>query len=84
MEKRKNVYSSNQIMDSSSSFTLTRANVAQLHHKSILISSLIKNTILTHQKPILLFYYIILQYTIYQMFYSFILNIKNNIYNTLK
>ena len=28
MEKRKNDFSSNQIMDSSSSFTLTRANVA--------------------------------------------------------
>ena len=45
-------------------------------HKSILIDSLIKNVILTHQKPTLLFYHIILQYTIYQMFYSFILNIK--------
>ena len=45
MEKIKNEYSSNQIMDSSSSFTLTRANVAQLYRKSILISSLIKNTI---------------------------------------
>ena len=45
-------------------------------HKSILIGSLIKNVILTHQKPTLLFYHIILQYTIYQMFYSFILNIK--------
>ena len=44
--------------------------------KSILIGSLIKNVILTHQKPTLLFYHIILQYTIYQMFYSFILNIK--------
>ena len=35
-----------------------------------------KNAILTHQKPTLLFYHIILQYLIYQMFYHSILYIK--------
>ena len=35
-----------------------------------------KNVILTHQKPTLLIYHIILQYLIYQMFYHSILYIK--------
>ena len=35
-----------------------------------------KNVILTHQKPSLLFYHIILQHLIYQMFYHSILYIK--------
>ena len=35
-----------------------------------------KNVILTHQKPTLLFYHIILQHPIYQMFYHSILYIK--------
>ena len=45
-------------------------------YKSILISCFIKNAILTHQKPTLLFYYIILQYLIYWMFYPLIIYIK--------
>ena len=39
--------------------------------KSILINSLIKNAILTHQKSTLSFQHVILQHTIYQMFYLF-------------
>ena len=35
-----------------------------------------KNAILTRQKPTLLFYHIILQHLIYQMFYHSILYIK--------
>ena len=35
-----------------------------------------KKAILTHQKPTLLFYHIILQHHIYQMFYRSILYIK--------
>ena len=34
------------------------------------------NVILTHQKPTLLFYHIILQYPIYYIFYPSILHIK--------
>ena len=49
-------------------FLIIRASIADIAKK--------KNAILTHQKPILLFYYIILQYLIYQMLYYSILYIK--------
>ena len=52
-------------------------NANQTHpNKSIHNSCCIKNTILTHQKPTLLFYHIILQHSIYQIFYHSILYIK--------
>ena len=44
--------------------------------KSIRSSRCKYYVILPHQKPTLLFYHIILQYLIYQMFYSLILKIK--------
>ena len=47
--------------------TVLRASVADVAKK---------NVILTYQKLTLLFYYIILQYRIYQMFYHSILYIK--------
>ena len=55
---------------------VTFANsVRKRFNKSICSRCYIKNVILTHQKPILLFYHIILQYLIHQMFYSLILYI---------
>ena len=44
--------------------------------QSIRSSRCINYAILPHQKPTLLFYHIILQYPIYQMFYIFITSLK--------
>ena len=46
------------------------------YYQSIPISSFKKNAILTHKKPTLSFQHIILQHTIYQMFYTSVLYIK--------
>ena len=46
------------------------------HYKSIRSSCCINYVILPHQMPTLLFYNIILQHLIYQMFYNSILYIK--------